>query len=145
MPPIRMSIHIYPPTLIGVLDTWEVFLPRNRSCFCRPKPLNRPCTPPPWNPLDPPPPKNPGSLDFPAPPPHPTGFFVSEPPYTTLDALDPPAPPQILDLLSACPEVWTAFYEARSEAACFHVVHILPRNLLDSPAPTLPPLLNSFC
>ena len=47
----------------------------------------------PWTPMDPPPgkPHNPG-----------------------------PPGPQMLDLVSACPEVWTAFYEAaRSEAACF--------------------------
>ena len=72
-----------------------------------------------------------------------------EPPQTPwtpgpLDPLGPPSAPPSNPCLTYL--VWTAFYEAaRSGPTCVHVVHILPRNLLDWHAPTLPPLLNSFC
>ena len=72
-----------------------------------------------------------------------------EPPGPPLNYPRPPGPP-CLPSNPAFAECWTwppyfGLREARSGAACFHVVHILFRNLLDSHAPTLPPLLNSFC
>ena len=74
------------------------------------------------------------------PPPHPSFFrvFALSAPNApgAPDALNPPAPPQ---MPARAYRVCTAFYEAaRSEAACFHVVHILSRNILDWHAPTLP-------
>ena len=105
--------------------------------FFRPKALPLPCLDP-WNP-GPPPQTCLDALNALHPPFLNSGRHGRAGSWTAtiLDPLNPPCPTQILDL--------PALLLLQQHAACFHVVHILPRNVLDSHAPTLPPLLNSFC